>query len=331
MKAAWYERRGPAREVIEIGTMADPAPGPGEVRIRVFCSGISPGDVKKRAGWQGSPMPYPRVVPHSDGAGVIDAVGSGVDPRRKGRFAWCYGAQSYRAFGTAAELVVVPERLAMDLPDNSDHAMLEQAASLGIPGITGYRAVFADGPVAGHSVLVWGAASGVGAIALQMAVHDGASVIGIVRTEEQRRTVLAMGARAASLSDMPGLADEIRAVAPNGVNRIADVDFAGHIETNAAVVAIGATISSYYSSDDHPRIPYWTLGFADVALRLLGSDDFSPEVKLAAARALTAALVDGKLVIPVSTRLPLEDLASAHEAVEHGSPGRVVITLPAMR
>jgi len=116
MRAAWYERRGPARDVLVVGEMPDPHPGPGEVRISLSVSGISPGDVKKRAGWQGSPMPYPRVVPHSDGAGVIDETGPGVDADRVGEPAWCYGAQSYRAFGTAAEYVVVPAALAVPLP-----------------------------------------------------------------------------------------------------------------------------------------------------------------------------------------------------------------------
>ena len=147
MRAAWYERRGPASEVLVVGEMPDPQPGPGEVRLRLSVSGISPGDVKKRTGWQGSPMPYPRVIPHSDGAGVIDAVGEGVPAARIGQPAWCYGAQSYRAFGTAAEYVVVPAALAVDLPRDAGAALLEQAACLGIPGITGYRAVFADGSV----------------------------------------------------------------------------------------------------------------------------------------------------------------------------------------
>jgi len=143
MRAAWYERQGPARDVLVVGEMPDPAPGPGEVRIRVAASGINPGEVKKRVGWQGSAMPFPRVVPHSDGAGVIDAVGAGVAATRLGQKAWCYGAQSYRPFGTAADCVVVPEGLALELPAHADDAMLEQAACLGIPGITGFRAVFA--------------------------------------------------------------------------------------------------------------------------------------------------------------------------------------------
>lgn len=168
-------------------------------------SGISPGDVKKRGGWLGAPMPSPRVIPHSDGAGIIDAVGKDVDAARAVRFAWCYGAQSYRDFGTAAGLVVVPASLAVDLPSTADPALLAQAASLGIPGITGYRAIFADGSVAGLTVLVWGAASGVGAFAPQMALRDGARCVAVVRTEDQRKAVLAMGAKAAFLSDAPDL------------------------------------------------------------------------------------------------------------------------------
>ena len=173
-------------------------------------------------------MPYPRVVPHSDGAGVIDAVGLGVPAARVGQAVWCYGAQSYRAFGTAAEPVVVPAALAVPLPDGagSQPEVLEQAACLGIAGITGYRAVFAGGPVAGLDVLVWGAASGVGAVALQMAHRAGARVLAVVRRAEQLPSVRALGAAEAWLADDPALVEQIRLAAPAGVHRIAEVDFA---------------------------------------------------------------------------------------------------------
>jgi NADPH2:quinone reductase len=147
--AVWYDRQGPARAVLEHGELPDPQPGPGEVRVRVRLSGVNPGDTKKRAGWLGSSMPYPRVVPHSDAAGVVDAVGDGVDPARVGRRVWLYGAQSYRPYGTAAQQTVVPADLAVDLPDGVPD---ELGASLGIPGITAHRAVFADGSVRGTTV-----------------------------------------------------------------------------------------------------------------------------------------------------------------------------------
>lgn len=125
MRAAWYDHRGPAREVLEVSALPDPEPGLGEVRIQIIASGMNPGDVKKRAGWQGAPMPFPRVIPHSDGAGTIDSVGPGVDEKRIGQKVWCYGAQSYRAFGTAAEYCVVPNPLAVRIPDDSDTDTLE--------------------------------------------------------------------------------------------------------------------------------------------------------------------------------------------------------------
>jgi NADPH2:quinone reductase len=330
VRAAWYERRGPPRETLVVGQMPDVKPGPGEVRIAVSVSGLSPGDVKKRSGWQGSPMPYPRVIPHSDGAGTIDAVGDGVEPGRLGQRVWCYGAQSYRPFGTAAGFVAVPAALAVPLPDaGSDSAnrqLAEQAACLGIAGITGYRAVFADGSVNGLIVLVHGATGGVGSIATQMAVRDGATVIAVVRPAQTERA-RELGAAHVFASDQPELSAAIRAVAPNGVDRIAEVDLADHADLDADVIAIGGVISSYYSSADRPTLPYWKLGFADTTLRLLGSDDFPPKVKAHAARELTAALVDGSLRSGIAERVPLADIARAHELVERGVDGRVIVTI----
>jgi NADPH:quinone reductase len=330
LRAAWYERQGPARETLVVGEMPDVHPGRGEVRIAVSISGLSPGDVKKRTGWQGSQMAYPRVIPHSDGAGTIDAVGEGVDKSRVGQRVWCYGAQSYRPFGTAAQFVVVPSELAVPLPDAGSEAanreLAEQAACLGIAGITGHRAVFADGSVDGLVVLVHGAAGGVGSIATQMAVRDGATVIAVVHPAQQRLAEQ-LGARHVFSSEDPKLPAAIRAVAPDGVNRIAEVDFSDHIDLDAEVIAVGAVISSYYSSADRPSLPYWKLGFADTTLRLLGSDDFAPAVKADAARELTAALVEGSLRAVIAERVPLTDIARAHELVEHGVQGRVLVII----
>jgi NADPH2:quinone reductase len=329
MRAAWFEKRGPARDVLVVGEMPDPQPGPGEVRIAVELSGLSPGDVKKRSNWQGATMVFPRVIPHSDGAGVIDAVGAGVPVNRVGTRVWCYGAQSYRPFGTAAQYVVVPSELAVALPSSPEHDdvwLAEQGACLGIAGITGYRAVFADGPVAGLHVLVHGAVGGVGAIATQMARRDGATVIAIVRAEQQERA-RALGASHVLDSARPDLSEAILAIAPKGVERIADVDFAAHIDLNAKIVAVGATISSFATSADRPTIPYWTLGFADTCLRLLGSDDFTPTVKAHAAAELTGALVEGALRSVIAERVPLERIAEAHELVEAGAAGRVLVQI----
>ena len=272
-------------------------------------------------------MPFPRLIPHSDGAGTIDAVGADVDEQRIGQMVWCYGAQSYRPFGTAAEYCVVPEHLTVRLPDDSAADVVEQAACLGIAGITGYRAVFADGPVRGLTVLVHGATGGVGSIATQMTVRDGATVIATVRDAAQLEAARALGAHHAFLAGAADLAAQVRAIAPNGVNRIAEVDFADHIALDADIIAVGGVIGSYYSSTDRPAVPYWKLGFADVTLRLLGSDDFAPAVKADAAARLSEALVDGSLHIGVTERLPLEDVARAHELVEGGRAGRIILKL----
>lgn len=307
--------------------MPTPEPGPGEIRIRLAYSGISPGDVKKRSGWQGSPMPYPRVIPHSDGSGVVDAAGPGATIP-VGAKVWCYGAQSYRPFGTAAEYVVIPTELAVVLPDDTSHEVLRQAATLGIPGITGYRAVFSDGPVRGLTVLIHGAARGVGAVATQMAVRGGATVVALVRREADLKTAVDLGASSAFRYSEPGLAESIRSAHPDGVHRIADVDFAEHIDLNADVIAVGGVVSAYYSSQDRPEIPYWKLGFADTTLRLLGSDDFPAQVKREAVEQLTRALTEGQLTMPVAAEFGLEDIGRAQQAVESGSPqGKVVLSL----
>src|SRR3954452_14225775 len=143
MRAAWYERPGTAAEVLQLGEMAEPEPSPGEGRVRLALSGVNPGDAKKRGDWLGNRMPFPRIVPHSDGSGVIDAVGPGVDRSRIGQRVWVYGAQSYRPFGTAAELTVVPDEQAVELPSEVSD---EVGACLGIPGITAHRACLATAP-----------------------------------------------------------------------------------------------------------------------------------------------------------------------------------------
>ena len=174
MRASWYERQGAARDVLTVGEMDEPQPLAGEVRIRLAASGVNPGDAKKRQDAFNYGMPYPRVVPHSDGAGTVDAVGEGVPPEWVGRRVWCYGAQTYRPFGTAAEYTVVPLAQAVPPPEG---VTFEQGACLGIPGITAHRAVHAAGPVEESTVLVQGGAGAVGATAVRLARRAGTRVI----------------------------------------------------------------------------------------------------------------------------------------------------------
>src|SRR6202162_3295912 len=214
MRAAWYEKQGPAREGLVAGEMADPRPGPGEVRIRIAASGINPGDVKKRQDSFGVGMPYPRVIPHSDGAGRVDQVGEGVASDWVGRPGWCYGAQSYRPFGTAAEFTVVPLDHVALLPES---VTPDQGACLGIPGITAHRAVHVGGDVSGRTVLVQWAGGAVGMCAAALARHAGARVIGTVRSHAEEPVARTAGAHEVVLNTQ-GLVAGVKALAPDGVD-----------------------------------------------------------------------------------------------------------------
>ena len=319
MRAVWYDRQGPATEVLQVGELPAPEPGAGEVRVRVTLSAISPGDTKKRRGWLGSAMPYPRVIPHSDAAGTIESVGEGVDPGRVGHRVWVFGAQSYRPFGTAAEVTVVPTEQAVDLPAGVSD---EVGACLGIPGVTAHRAVFADGDVAGTTVLVHGVLGGVGSLAAQLASWAGATVIGTVRRSADLAQVSV--AHAVAL-DQPDPAGAIRAIAPDGVDRIVEVAFSDNVDLDAAVARNGTVIAAYASRHDRPDFPFWPMLFDNVVIRLLGSDDFSGEAKLQAAADLTAAASGGALSVPVDAVFPLEQTAEAHGQVDAGARGRVLV------
>ena len=230
-----------------------PTLGAGEVRVRVVLSGVNPGDTKKRRGWLGSVMPFPRVIPHSDGSGIIDAVGEGVDPARVGQRVWLYGAQSYRPFGTAAQLTVVPTEQALELPDQVSD---ETGACLGIPGITAHRAVFGDGRVSGKTVLVQGVLGGVGSLAAQLAAWGGATVIGtVVRASDLDRVDSAV--EHAVALDQPDSAEAIRAHAPQGVDRIIEVAFSENADLDAAVAASDGVIAAYATRRDRPEFPFW--------------------------------------------------------------------------
>ncbi|MGW3977810.1 NADPH:quinone reductase [Streptomyces mirabilis] len=325
MLASWYDEQGPAAAVLGVGELPDPEPGPGEVRVRVTVSGVNPGDTKKRRGWLGSSMPYPRVIPHSDAAGVVDAVGDGVDALRVGQRVWVYGAQSYRPFGTAAQYTVVPEDLAVPLPD---HLGDELGASLGIPGITAHRTVFGDGPVDGRTVLVHGVLGGVGALAAQLARWGGATVLATVRRgDDLDRVDPAVVSHAVAL-DSADPAAAIRTYAPRGVDRIIEVALSDNADLDTAVAATDAVIAAYATRADRTEIPFWPLLFNNVTLRLLGSDDFPAEARRQAARDLTAAAAVGALTVDVGDRYPLEDIAKAHDRVDAGGRGRVLVTIP---
>jgi NADPH:quinone reductase len=324
MKAAWYEKQGAARDVLTVGDMDELQPRAGEVRLRVAVSGVNPGDVKKRQNAFGVGMPYPRIIPHSDGAGTVDAVGEGVSREWVGRRVWCYGAQSYRPFGTAAEYTVVPLEQAAPLPET---VPLEQGACLGIPGITAHRAVHVAGPLKGNTVLVQGGAGAVGACAVQLAHQAGARVIATCRSESDKEIASRAGADEVLLTD-DRLVKRIQELALGGVNHIIEVAFAANIETDIKVLAQGGSIATYATNAPTPEIPVWQLVFINARILFIGSDDIPTEAKIEATRALNQALAAGWQGLDIAERFSLDDIAQAHEFVEHPTKsGRVIVTI----
>jgi len=324
MKAAWYEKQGAARNVLVVGKMDDPQPSAGEVRIRLAFSGINPGDVKKREDAFGVGMPYPRVIPHSDGSGTVDAVGEGVSRDWIGRRVWCYGAQSYRAFGTAAEFTAIPLTQVVQLPEG---VRLEQGACLGIPGITAHRAVHVAGSVTGKTVLVQGGSGAVGACAVQLAYREGARVIATCRSESDREIASRAGADEVLLTG-GNLVEQIRALAPDGVHHIVEVAFGANITTDAEVLAQGGSIATYATNTPTPETPVWQLVFVNARLFFVGSDDVPAEAKIEATRDISKALEAGWKGLDIAEIVPLDQIARAHELVEHPvKPGRVIIAI----
>lgn len=324
MRAAWYEKQGPARDVLTVGEMSDPTPGAGEVRIRISASGINPGDIKKRQDSFGVGMAYPRVIPHSDGAGKIDQIGEGVSRAWLGRSVWCYGAQSYRPFGTAAEFTVVPVEKVVPLSEN---VTMEQGACLGIPGITAHRAVPVAGDVSERTVLVQGAAGSVGLCAVQLARRAGARVIGTVRSSSDAKIARNAGANEVFQTSQD-LVARIKTLAPDGIDHIVEVAFGANVEADVELLKKGGSIATYATNAATPNIPFWQMVFTNIRLFFLGSDDFPLEAKVQAAQDLNAALDAGWSGFDILDQIPLSEIARAHELVEHpAKPGRVVVTI----
>lgn len=270
-------------------------------------------------------MAYPCVIPHSDGAGVIDAVGVDVDPNRVGQRVWVYGAQSYRPFGTAAQFTTVPEHQAVDLPSTVAD---EVEATLGIPGITAHRLLFADGPVEGSHILVQRVLGAVGSFAAQLARWKGATVLGTVRHTQDLRLVDERVCDSTVALNDPRCIESIRDVAPDGVDRVIEVSLSDNADLDNAVVGNGAAIAAYATRAYRPTIPFWPMLFNNVTLRLMGSDDFSMAAKAAAAQDLTHAAAESALHTIIAARFPLDAVADSHDYVDSGARGRALIMIP---
>ena len=237
---------------------------------------------------------------------------------------WCYGAQSYRPFGTAAEFTVVPVEKVATLPEN---VTPEQGACLGIPGITAHRAVFVAGSAERRTVLVQGAAGSVGLCAVQLARRGGAHVIGTVRSPSEEETARDAGAHEVLQNDQE-FRRRVKALAPDGVDHIIEVAFGANIEADVELLNMGGSIATYATDEPTPNIPFWQMVFKNIRVFFLGSDDFPVDAKMSAARDLNAALAAGWSGFRIAERIPPSEIARAHELAEHPvRPGRIVVTL----
>jgi NADPH2:quinone reductase len=328
MQASYYERTGPAAQVLVVGSLPDPSPGPGEVRVRLRWSGVNPSDVKTRAGLRSPVLAFPRIVPHSDGMGIIDAVGSGVAAQRLGERVWVWNAAWGRAFGTAAQYVVLPQAQAVALPDAvSDEA----GACLGIPALTALHATLAHGGVEGRSVLVAGGAGAVGHYAVQFAHLLGArQVIATVSSPAKAALATQAGADLAINYREGEVAERVRAATQGaGVDRIIEMDVAANGALDAEIVCPGGDWLVYGSGQGTFNLPFFPLIAKNQSLHFFIVYNLTPEDRRRAETVLTELLAKGALVHNIAQRLPLAQIAAAHELVERGEAvGNVVLAIP---
>jgi len=318
MLAARYPTSGPHRGRLEVVEIERPSPGPGEVLVRVAVSGVNPTDWKARRNATG----FEHVVPNQDGAGTIDAVGPGVDESHVGQRVWLYQAAWQRAQGTAAQWIALPAEQAVPLPD---HASFALGASLGIPAMTAHRCLFADGPLPpGSPVLVHGGAGAVGHAAIELARWAGARVATTVSSSDKAR--LAEGADLVVNYRAESVADAVRAWAPDGVRRIVEVDLARNLEADAEVLADGGAIVSYADPDRSVKPPR-TLMVKNAAIQFVLVYTMPDAAKRDSVADITRALGDGALTTLPITRFPLEAIAAAHDAVEGGAIGKVLVDI----
>lgn len=323
MLAVWYERNGPAAEVLKVGELPDPEPGPGEVRVRLHASGVNPSDVKARAGSR--PVRWPKLIPDSDGAGFIDRVGRGVDARRIGERVWVFNGQWERPFGTSAQYIALPEALAVPLPAS---LTWEQGACLGIPVMTAHRCLFADGPIAGKTVLVTGGAGVVAHYAIQLAKWAGATVVTTVSSDAKAAHARAAGADIVINYRTEDVAGRIRAEA-GGVDRIVDVDFGKNLPVSAAVLKPHGGIACYASTSvREPAFPYNDLLRLNITVRPVFVYTMSDAAKAQAQADIARWVAEVKPVFAIAERFPLPEVIPAHLTVERGEKiGHVILDI----
>ena len=327
MRAIWYETQGRAEDVLTLSELDEPKPGPGEVSVWIKASGVNPSDVKMRAGARG-PMAVARQVPHSDGAGVIKAVGAGVDPARIGQRVWAFNAAFQRAGGTCAEVCVLPVELTAPL---SNGVAFEAGAALGVPALTAHRAVTAGGPVEGKVVMITGGAGAVGNQSIQLAKHFGAAqVLATVSSPEKAQAAWDAGADEVIDYTAQDVAEAVEAATRgHGVDHIVEVEFGGNLNQSLAVLREHGSIAAYGSETERtPELAFYDLMFKNISVHSVFVYRLTLEQRAQAVNDVVRALDAGALTPRIDRIFDLEEAADAHRRVEDGGKiGSVVVRI----
>ncbi len=324
MRAAWFEAFGPAIDVLQVGDIDTPSVGPGEVLVRLHTSAVNPSDAKKRAGSFPNLLDGGFVIPNSDGAGVIEAVGDGVDDNRVGERVWVYQAQFARRLGTAAEYVAIDSVRAAPLPDSASYAV---GACLGIPAMTAHRCVFSDGDVAGQTIVVTGAAGRVGYYATQWASQAGANVIATASNDADSVACKSAGAtHVVNHRSDQFAADILSVTGGDRVDRFIDLEFGANLATSLGVLKTSGTIVTYGSTAvPEPTLPFFQLMYMDLNIQFVIVYAMPEVAKHHAITDITKALADDRLEHRIAARMPLAEVAEANELIEQGTIRGAVI------
>jgi NADPH2:quinone reductase len=325
MRAAYYESNGPAREVLRVADVETPQAGRGEVRVRLRTSGVNPSDVKSRAGLTRK-IAFPRVIPHSDGAGEIDAVGEGVSPARVGERVWVWNGQWRRPFGTAAEWIVLPSEQAVRLPAN---VTMDAGACLGIPAYTGYQGVLLARAKEGSTVLVAAGGGAVGHYAIQFAKKRKATVITTVSSPAKAEIARAAGADHVIDYKREDVGERVMAItAKRGVDAVIEMDLAANARLLPTVLAPNGVVAVYGSGAAEASIPFQFLLQNSITLQFFLVYLMPAEMRQRATADITQMLEQGELIHNVAQTFDLGDMVAAHEAVESGKAmGNIVVKL----
>ena len=325
MRAAYYETNGAARNVLRVAELDTPQPERGEVRVRLATSGVNPSDVKSRAGLTRK-IAFPRVIPHSDGAGEIDCVGEGVSPSRVGERVWVWNGQWRRPFGTAAEWVVLPSEQAVPLPA---HVNMEAGACLGIPAYTAYQAVVLTGAEDGSTVLVAGGAGAVGHYAIQFAKRRKATVITTVSAPAKAEIARRAGADHVIDYRRENVGERVMELTgKRGVNAAIEVDLAANARLLPAVLAPNSVVAIYGSSAPETSIPFQFLLQNSIELKFFLVYQMPSQLRARATADITGMLERREVIHNVAQTFDLREIAAAHETVESGKAlGNIVVSV----